>query len=157
VLWRSKAAPTTGNASAQSSPTDQLRASDPAGFYAPYTSADNFISQFGGLFAGTNPLSGFRAQIAERDGLGITHVRYRQHLGGVPVFGAEVVVHPECAEDICDAADAVLSTSQMIRYCQQSSTQTFIIGTEMGLMHRLHKLMPEKTLSRLPRRSFAPT
>jgi quinolinate synthase len=60
-------------------------------------------------------------------------------------LGAEVVVHPECAEDICDAADAVLSTSQMIRYCQQSPIQTFIIGTEMGLMHRLHKLMPEKT------------
>jgi quinolinate synthase len=58
--------------------------------------------------------------------------------------GAEVVVHPECAEDICDAADAVLSTSQMIRYCQQSKAQTFIVGTEMGLMHRLHKLMPEK-------------
>jgi quinolinate synthase len=58
---------------------------------------------------------------------------------------AEVVVHPECPEEICDVADAVMSTAQMIRYCQASSKKTFIIGTEMGLMHRLRKLMPEKT------------
>lgn len=59
--------------------------------------------------------------------------------------GAEVVVHPECPEDICDVADAVMSTAQMIRYCLASPKKTFIIGTEMGLMHRLRKLMPEKT------------
>jgi len=59
--------------------------------------------------------------------------------------GAEVVVHPEASEDICNMADAVLSTSQMLRYCQQSQSTTFIIGTEMGLLHRLRKTMPEKT------------
>jgi quinolinate synthase len=59
--------------------------------------------------------------------------------------GAEVVVHPESSEDICDMADAVLSTSQMLRYCQKSPATTFIIGTEMGLLHRLRKTMPDKT------------
>jgi quinolinate synthase len=59
--------------------------------------------------------------------------------------GAEVLVHPEVAEDICDMADEVMSTSQMIRYCQQSEVKEFIIGTEMGLLHRLRKLMPDKT------------
>ena len=104
VLWRSKAAPTaTGNASLKFSSPDQLRASDPAGFYAPYASAERFISQFGSLFGGTNPLSGFRAQIAERDGLGITHVRYRQNLEGLPVFGAEVVVHVDAAGKVTTA------------------------------------------------------
>ena len=58
---------------------------------------------------------------------------------------AEVVVHPESAEDICNMADAVLSTSQMLRYCQASTAKTFIIGTEMGLLHRLRKTMPDKT------------
>ncbi len=30
---------------------------------------------------------------AERDGLGMTHVRFRQHYHGLPVFGAEMIVH----------------------------------------------------------------
>jgi len=58
---------------------------------------------------------------------------------------AEVVVHPESNEDICNQADAILSTSQMLRYCQASSANTFIIGTEMGMLHRLQTAMPDKT------------
>jgi quinolinate synthase len=53
-------------------------------------------------------------------------------------------VHPECAEGITDIADAVLSTSQMLRYCQKSPLKKFIIGTEMGLLHRLRVTMPDK-------------
>lgn len=58
---------------------------------------------------------------------------------------AEVVVHPESNEDICNQADAILSTSQMLRYCQASPAKTFIIGTEMGMLHRLQTAMPDKT------------
>ncbi len=58
---------------------------------------------------------------------------------------AVVLAHPESSEDICDLADEVLSTSQMLRYCEGSSAKTFIIGTEMGMLHRLRKSMPEKT------------
>jgi quinolinate synthase len=58
---------------------------------------------------------------------------------------AVVVVHPEANEDICHMADEVLSTSQMLRYCQASPASVFIIGTEMGLMHRLRAVMPDKT------------
>jgi len=58
---------------------------------------------------------------------------------------AVVVVHPESNEDICNMADAVLSTSQMLRYCQASEAKTFVIGTEMGMLHRLRTAMPDKT------------
>jgi quinolinate synthase len=58
---------------------------------------------------------------------------------------AEVVVHPESQEDICNLADAILSTSQMLRYCQASKARTFIIGTEMGMLHRLRSAMPDRT------------
>ena len=58
---------------------------------------------------------------------------------------AMVVVHPESNEDICNMADEVLSTSQMLRFCQGSFASTFIIGTEMGMLHRLRRTMPEKT------------
>ncbi len=58
---------------------------------------------------------------------------------------AVVLVHPESSEDICNLADEVLSTSQMLRYSHVSSASIFIIGTEMGMLHRLRKSMPEKT------------
>lgn len=57
---------------------------------------------------------------------------------------AEIVVHPESAEEICDMADAVLSTSQMLRYCEASPSRKFIIGTEMGMLHRLKRACPDK-------------
>jgi quinolinate synthase len=58
---------------------------------------------------------------------------------------AEVLVHPECNDDICALADGVYSTSQMLRHCQASSVKTFIIGTEMGMLYRLRKVIPDKT------------
>jgi quinolinate synthase len=58
---------------------------------------------------------------------------------------AEVIVHPESNKDICDLANAILSTSQMLRYCQASESKTFVICTEMGMLHRLRTAMPDKT------------
>jgi len=58
---------------------------------------------------------------------------------------AQVVVHPECAAEVVAQADAVLSTSQMVRYARESKAQTFLIGTEEGLLHRLRQENPEKT------------
>lgn len=58
---------------------------------------------------------------------------------------ALVVVHPECTPDVTALADAVLSTSQMIRFCKESSASEFLIGTEMGLIHRLKRENPDKT------------
>jgi quinolinate synthase len=55
-----------------------------------------------------------------------------------------VVVHPECSPEVVELADAVLSTSQMIRFCKESSAQAFLIGTEEGLLYRLHKENPGK-------------
>jgi quinolinate synthase len=58
---------------------------------------------------------------------------------------ALVVVHPECIPEVTAMADAVLSTSQMIRYARESPAKTFLIGTEEGLLHRLRKENPDKT------------
>ena len=59
--------------------------------------------------------------------------------------GAVVLVHPECLPEVIARADAALSTSQMVRYATQSEAQTFVIGTEEGLLHRLRKDNPQKT------------
>jgi quinolinate synthase len=57
---------------------------------------------------------------------------------------AKVVVHPECTPDVIAMADAVRSTSGMCMYAQESDAEEFIIGTEIGLLHRLKKENPEK-------------
>ena len=57
---------------------------------------------------------------------------------------AKVVVHPECTADVIALADHATSTSGMVRYCSESSAGEFIIGTEVGLLHRLQKENPEK-------------
>ena len=55
---------------------------------------------------------------------------------------AEVIVHPECQPEVVALADAVLSTSQMLRYVRESSIESFIIGTEEGLLHGLREQNP---------------
>ena len=57
---------------------------------------------------------------------------------------APVLVHPECDRPVRDAADACLSTGGMCRYVKESPAETFVIGTEAGILHRLRKENPEK-------------
>ena len=57
---------------------------------------------------------------------------------------AEVVVHPECTADVIARADHVASTSGIIRACSESSGKEFIIGTEIGILHRLRRENPGK-------------
>ncbi len=57
---------------------------------------------------------------------------------------AKVVVHPECRPDVTALADAVESTSGMIRFCREDDAQEFIVGTESGMIHRLSVDVPGK-------------
>lgn len=58
--------------------------------------------------------------------------------------GAEVIVHPECRPGVIDLADGIFSTSGIIRHACTSPAEEFIIGTEVGILHRLGKECPEK-------------
>jgi quinolinate synthase len=58
--------------------------------------------------------------------------------------GAEVVVHPECRPGVIDLADHVASTSGIIRHVCSSDAREFIIGTEVGILHRIGKDCPGK-------------
>ena len=42
---------------------------------------------------------------------------------------AKVMVHPECLPQVVAMADAVLSTSQMAKFCKESEATEFIVGT----------------------------
>ena len=58
--------------------------------------------------------------------------------------GAPVMVHPECAKDVRDAADERLSTGGMCAYARSSSAREILVGTEVGILHRLRKEYPGK-------------
>jgi quinolinate synthase len=57
---------------------------------------------------------------------------------------AKILVHPECRSDVIALADAVLSTSGMVRYAKESSAEEFVIVTECGLSDKLLLEVPEK-------------
>ncbi len=62
---------------------------------------------------------------------------------------AELLVHPECGcASQCMAFGNermhVLSTEGMIRFARSSPKQRFLVATEVGILHRLHKEAPEK-------------
>ncbi len=57
---------------------------------------------------------------------------------------AVVMVHPECAPDVVEFADKVLSTGQMLKFAKESEFKEFIVGTEKGIIHRLKKENPGK-------------
>lgn len=57
---------------------------------------------------------------------------------------AKVIAHPECRPEVSAAADAVLSTSQMLRYAAGDQADEFIVVTESGLLHGLGKAAPGK-------------
>jgi quinolinate synthase len=55
-----------------------------------------------------------------------------------------VMVHPECSAEMRKTADFVGSTSRMCRYARETPAKTIIVGTEIGLIHRLQKENPQK-------------
>jgi quinolinate synthase len=58
--------------------------------------------------------------------------------------GAVVLVHPECRPEVIDLAEHVASTSGIIKEVCTSEKREFIIGTEVGILHRLNKECPKK-------------
>lgn len=57
---------------------------------------------------------------------------------------AEVLVHPECTPALTAQADVVASTEKMCRYVHDRDATEFIIGTEIGIIHRMEKENPTK-------------
>ena len=57
---------------------------------------------------------------------------------------APVLVHPECSKAVRDAADHQLSTGGMCQFARESDAKEFIVGTEVGILHRLRKENPGK-------------
>lgn len=57
---------------------------------------------------------------------------------------APVIAHPECEASVLELADYVGSTSQLIKFTQESESQSFIVGTETGIIHEMQRRSPGK-------------
>ncbi|WP_298977742.1 quinolinate synthase NadA [uncultured Thermosynechococcus sp.] len=57
---------------------------------------------------------------------------------------AELIAHPECEEAVLRHAQFIGSTSALLKYSQQSSTNTFIVATEPGIIHQMQRSSPGK-------------
>ncbi len=57
---------------------------------------------------------------------------------------AKVLVHPECPPALTALADCVASTEKMCKFVSDDPAGEFIIGTELGIIHRMQKENPQK-------------
>jgi len=69
---------------------------------------------------------------------------------------AKVIVHPECRPDVIALADEVLGTGGMCRFAGQTDAREIIVGTEIGLIHRLRKENPSKKFIPALEKAFCP-
>jgi len=69
---------------------------------------------------------------------------------------ANVVVHPECRPEVIALADEVLSTSGMCRYARRDDVREMVVGTEMGIIHRLRKENPGKRFIPVSEQAICP-
>ena len=64
--------------------------------------------------------------------------------------GALLIVHPECDASVSQMADFVGSTAALLKFVGTSPARSFIVGTEAGILHQMHKLRPEAELIPIP-------
>lgn len=63
---------------------------------------------------------------------------------------AAILVHPESPEAIIALADAVGSTSQLIKAAQNLPNPQFIVATDRGIFYKMQQLCPDKVFIEAP-------
>lgn len=63
---------------------------------------------------------------------------------------AKFIAHPECENAVLKLADFIGSTTQLLKYTEEDSADTFIVATETGILHQMQKLSPNKTFIPAP-------
>lgn len=103
------------------------------------------------IFVPDRHLGRFAAEKTGRDlilwpGYCATHVLISEHdiLSVKEKYpDAVVMAHPECTEPVKELSDQILSTGQMLKFTATSNAKTFIVATEIGMIHALKKQNPE--------------
>jgi len=63
---------------------------------------------------------------------------------------AGVLVHPESPANVIELADAVGSTSQLIKASQEMANQHFIVATDQGIFYKMEQASPNKSFIAAP-------
>ncbi|ACO79688.1 quinolinate synthetase [Azotobacter vinelandii CA] len=87
------------------------------------------------------------------DGACIVHEEFkaRQLLDMKQLYpDAAVLVHPESPEAVIELADAVGSTSQLIKAAQTLPNSTLIVATDRGIFYKMQQLCPDKHFVEAP-------
>jgi quinolinate synthase len=63
---------------------------------------------------------------------------------------AAILVHPESPASVVDMADAVGSTSQLIKASTEMDNQTFIVATDKGIFYKMQQANPDKEFIEAP-------
>ncbi len=60
-----------------------------------------------------------------------------------------ILAHPECSPEVVEAADFSASTSQMIRYVEQTTAPHYLLLTECAMGDNIAAANPDKEMLRL--------
>jgi quinolinate synthase len=63
---------------------------------------------------------------------------------------AKFIAHPECEDHVLALADFVGSTSKLLEFVRTDAGTKYIVGTETGILHTMHKAAPDKQLIPVP-------
>ncbi|WP_019673305.1 quinolinate synthase NadA [Psychrobacter lutiphocae] len=63
---------------------------------------------------------------------------------------AVVLVHPESPDSVVELADVVGSTSKLLNATKEMDAKTFIVGTDLGILHEMQKHSPDKLFLAAP-------
>ncbi|SDY62613.1 quinolinate synthase NadA [Lachnobacterium bovis] len=69
---------------------------------------------------------------------------------------AEILVHPECLEEVTNEADYAGSTTGIMNYAKKSDKKEFVIGTENSIVHHLQYECPDKMFYSLSKECVCP-
>lgn len=57
---------------------------------------------------------------------------------------AKVIAHPECTQEVCDIADYLGSTKELIEFVKTDGAKEYIVCTEQGVLYEMKKVAPGK-------------
>src|SRR5437879_199442 len=63
---------------------------------------------------------------------------------------AKLIAHPECEESVLAMSDYVGSTRGLLEYVKASPAKSFIVATEVGILHLMQKARPDAELIPAP-------
>jgi quinolinate synthase len=65
---------------------------------------------------------------------------------------AKIIVHPECELPVRMVADFIGSTSSLLQFTKKDNSTSYIVGTEVGIIHQMKKESPDKIFIPAPPR-----